>query len=145
MTHVTPRGRDTAPHREQSPWGDERGASVVEVLVALIVLSFGMLGMAGTTAMVVRQTTMAELAARRAAVVQQVAEQARTIPFDSLANGSDIYGKYGAAWYVTDDGPRAKEVLIVTIGPGAAAADGETGMTVAPVVADTVRLKVLRQ
>ncbi|MDH3225443.1 MAG: hypothetical protein OEO23_17110, partial [Gemmatimonadota bacterium] len=70
--------------RHDGVFNNQRGGSILEVVIALIVLSFGMLGMATTTAMAVRQTTLAEITSRRVAASQQVAERLRSIPFDSM-------------------------------------------------------------
>lgn len=103
--------------RHDGVFNNQKGGSLLEVVIALIVLSFGMLGMATTTAMAVRQTTLAEITSRRVAASQQVAERLRSIPFDSMDSGSADIGKYGVTWSVTASSFRAKRVEIVTEGP----------------------------
>lgn len=116
--YPNPRVAGAAPGpRRHGILADRSGSSLLEVVIALIVLSFGMLGMATTTAMAVRQTTLAEITSRRVAASQQVAERLRSIPFDSMASGSTHMGPYGVTWSVTASSFRAKRVEIVTQGP----------------------------
>ncbi len=122
---------------------DRRGGSLLEVVIALVVLSFGMLGMATTTAMAVRQTTLAEITSRRVSASQQVAERLRSIPFDSMDSGSADIGKYGVTWSVTASSFRAKRVEIVTQGP--MVGYGELRSTGAsPIPPDTFSYTVVR-
>jgi len=126
-----------------SALSDQRGGSLLEVIVALVVLSFGMLGMATTTAMAVRQTTLAEITSRRVAASQQIAERLRSMPFDSMASGSADVGEYGVNWTVTASSFRAKRVEIVTEGPMTGSGDLRTA-SASPIPPDTFSYTVAR-
>ncbi len=93
------------------------GFSLVEVIIAMLVLTMGVLAMAGTTALVVRQTTIAQSTSERAAALQSTIERLRGMDFDSLANGSDSVGPFAVSWTVTG-GPPISTVTIVMTGPG---------------------------
>ncbi len=99
------------------------GFTIIEVLVALIVLAVGLLGLAGTTVLIVRQTTLADVASDRSVALQSTIERIRATPFDSVEAGSESSGLYDVAWWVTDGG-RWKDVGIVTIGPGLSTSEG---------------------
>lgn len=122
---------------------DRTGGSLLEVVIALVVLSFGMLGMATTTAMAVRQTTLAEITNRRVAASQQVSERLRSVPFDSVVNGSADIGDYGVSWTVTASSFRAKRVEIVTEGPMYGSGEARTA-TASPLPPDTLTYTVVR-
>ena len=137
--------RDPLP---RSPHGtslvrDRTGGSLLEVIIALIVLSFGMLGMATTTAMAVRQTTLAEITSRRVAASQQVSERLRSLDFDSVVNGSADVGQYDVSWTVTASSYRAKRVEIITTGP-VQVSGGLRTADASPVPPDTLTYTVVR-
>jgi len=95
----------------------DRGFTLIEVMVALVILAVGVLGLAGTTALVVRQVTLADVATERAAALGTVLERVRAMDFDSVGTGSDTIGSFTASWSSTDFG-RSKLVTVVTLGPG---------------------------
>ena len=115
-----------------TPASARAGFSLVEVLVALVILTVGVLGLAGTTVLVVRQVTMADLATERAAALQSVVEQLRATPYDDLAAGSETVGLFSVSWT-----PAALStstmVRVVTTGPGL-----ETGTGSMPYLAGSV-------
>jgi type IV pilus assembly protein PilV len=93
------------------------GFTLIEVMVALVILAVGVLGLAGTTALVVRQVTLADVATERAAALQTVVERLRAMDFDSVGPGADTVGVFTASWTSSDLG-RSKMVSVVTVGPG---------------------------
>jgi prepilin-type N-terminal cleavage/methylation domain-containing protein len=115
------------------------GFTLVEVLVALIILTVGVLGLAGTTALAVRQVTVADITAERATALQSVIERLRSQPYANLA--SDSIGRFGVTWTVTA-APRSTEVEIVTVGPGAAMGSAMAGLRAE--VADTFQYRIVR-
>ena len=111
----------------RGPTTTESGFSVVELIVALVLLAVGVLGMAAVTAFTVQNVTAAELATERSQALQSVVEQLRSMPFDSLANGADTVGVFEVSWSVVDNGTYAT-LTIVTVGPGLAPGTGGAGM-----------------
>jgi len=107
----------TQTQERPDPRRDRLGFTIVEIIVATIVLAFGVLGMASTTAYVVRQTTLAQVTSRRAAAIQSVVEQLRAMPYEDLANGSDSVGPFAVSWLVSS-GNRSAEINVITRGPG---------------------------
>jgi Tfp pilus assembly protein PilV len=116
---------------------------VVEVLVAIIILAFGLLGMAGTTALVVRQITLADISTDRSVAVQTALERLRAIPYDSVKTGSDSVGIFNVAWNVTAPTNQWKVVEIVTTGPGMGRGSGGFPMLVTS-VPDTFTYRIVR-
>jgi Tfp pilus assembly protein PilV len=119
------------------------GFTMVEVIFAIMILAFGLLGMAGTTALVVRQVTIADLATERSAALQTTIERLRALPFSQLANGSDSVGIFRVAWTVTDPTGQWATLKIVTTGPGIGTVEGGPPLML-PAVPDTFEYRILR-
>jgi prepilin-type N-terminal cleavage/methylation domain-containing protein len=133
--------RVTTPYREcGEPRLTQAGFTIVEVIVAIIILAVGLLGLAGTTVLTVRQTTLADVASDRSVALQSTIEQIRATPFDSVAAGSESAGLYDVAWSVTDGG-LWKNVDIVTTGPGLSTSEGLPAIDHS--VVDTFSLRII--
>jgi Tfp pilus assembly protein PilV len=120
------------------------GFTIVELVIAVIILSFGVLGLAGTTALVVRQVTLADVNTERAAAQQEVIEQLRATSTSQITSGSTTVGSFTVSWAVTDSTVYGRTVRVITLGPGLSKATGITP-TLANNVADTfnfVKLKL---
>ena len=131
------------PLPPESPECAREGFSLVELVIALVILAVGVLGMAGTTAYVVRSITLADLNTERAAALQTAIEQIRAQPFLTLASGTDTVGDYTVKWEVTSPSPVVRNVLIETLGPGL---QGSTSgpPVLSPQVYDTFQYTVVR-
>lgn len=111
------------------------GFTLIEVLVAVVVLSVGLLGLAGIMAFSVQRVTVADLDSQRAVALQTVLEELRSQPLDSVKAGTDSVGPFGVAWSATP-GSRQVTVEVITEGPGLR--PNPDGMdSVDPQVADT--------
>lgn len=119
------------------------GFTIVEVIVAIILLAVGALGMAGTTAFLVRQTSAADLRTERTAALVASLERIQALPYDSVQQGSDSVGAYRVAWSVLSEANEAKSVQLVTLGPGLASSNGGPP-SVQPSVPDTFQYTVVR-
>lgn len=123
----------------------KNGFSLIELVMALIVLAFGVLGLATTTLLVTRQLTMASIATGRAAAIQSVIERIRATPFDSLGSGGDTIGPTVLSWSPTDSTAQSKALQIVSVGPGmTSVSPGRPTPMLSDVVADTLMYVVLR-
>jgi len=142
MVGQTPDGTGFCNGRSpDAPVPGRAGFTIVEVIVAIVILAVGLLGMAGTTSVVLRQVTMANLATARTVALQSTLERLRGISFDSVAAGSDSVGLFQVTWTVTDEF-QWKDVEIVTTGPGQGQASGY-GM-ISPTVPDTFTHRIIR-
>jgi prepilin-type N-terminal cleavage/methylation domain-containing protein len=122
--------------------GGRGGFSMVEVIIAIVILAVGVLGLAGTTAYIVRQVTLADLMTERSAAFQTIVDRIQSLPFDNVTSGSDSVGIFAVTWDAVLDGPQNKIVTIVTTGPGLG---GTTVPTNDPQVVDTFIFRVLRR
>lgn len=121
---------------------DRAGFSLVEVMIALVILTIGVLGLAATTMYVVRQTTLAEITTERSAAVQSVIEELRATEYDQVASGSESVGRFDVSWTVTT-GNRTKLVEIITTGPGLTSASGVPAIGAA--VTDTFDYRIMER
>jgi hypothetical protein len=117
-----------------------QGLSLVEVIVAMVVLTAGLLGMAAGTGWMIRAVDLAQLETARGAALQAAVEELRATPFDDLGNGQDTFGAYTVSWTAAPGGSVSSRVFNVQIvGPGrdpastgvrpAIAADATTTLT----------------
>ena len=127
----------------QRPGDSRSGFTMVEVIFAIMILAVGLMGMAGTTAMVVRQVTLADLTTERSAALQTTLEELRARPFDNLIDGADSVGIYQVSWSVTKPTGQWAVVEIVTTGPGLAPSAGGN-LLMMPSVPDTFSHRILR-
>jgi len=116
---------------------------MVEVIIAIVVLAVGVLGMAGTTAYIVRQITLADVMTERAVALQTVVEQLQSIPFASVGSGSDTVGMFAVTWTSASESAVSTLVTLVTTGPGLATSGGNPFPFLGPNVADTFEYRVI--
>ncbi len=114
---------------------------MVEVIIAMLILVVGVLGLAGTTAYIVRQVTLADLMTERSVAFQTVVDRIQAMPFNSVGSGTDQMGVFTLAWTSAFDGPQNKIVTIVTTGPGVAGLIPTNN----PQVVDTFVFRILRR
>ena len=131
---------DATPARGAS--SQEGGFTIVEVIMAILVLTIGVLGLAGTTALMVRQVTLGELATQRAAAFQSSVEYLRSIDWEAIDEGSETVGSYDVEWWIDTDGSQSRVMKIVTVGPGVSMATGFPSLR--NDVADTFTYRLLR-
>jgi prepilin-type N-terminal cleavage/methylation domain-containing protein len=120
----------------------QKGFTIVEVIIATVILAVGLLGLAGTTVLIIKQTTLADVTSDRAAALQSTIEQIRSVPFDSVEAGSETSGLYEVAWSITD-GNRWKSVEVVTTGPGLVSGSGFP--VISHSVTDTFTYRIISQ
>lgn len=139
---VTNRGLD-GPRVNEPPGKSQAGFTMVEVIIAIIILAFGLLGMAGTTGLLVRQITLADVATERTAALQTTLERLKALPFDSVNTGSDSVGIFDVEWAVSTFSNQWKTVRVITRGPGmVSGAGGFPALTAS--VPDTFNYRIIR-
>jgi prepilin-type N-terminal cleavage/methylation domain-containing protein len=120
----------------------EGGFSMIEVIVAMLILTIGVLGLAGTTAYIVRQVTLGDLMTERSAAFQTIIDRLQSLPYDSVTSGNTTVGVFAISWTSANDGPQNKIVQMITVGPGLG---GALVPTNDPVAVDTFTFRVLRR
>lgn len=94
------------------------GFSLVELMIAVVILTVGVLGFASTTGFMFRQSSMAELRVKRMAAVISIVEDLKSQPFASVTHGSRTVAEFSMSWTSTDDSNNTKTVQIISTGPG---------------------------
>jgi len=113
--------RPTDVRRATSPETDTKareGFTLVEIMIAVVILAFGVLGLAGATAYQVRQVTLADLMTERSIAFQQTIDRVQSLPFDQVTSGWDSVGVFYVRWNATLETAQSKIVRIYTLGPG---------------------------
>lgn len=134
-THRVSRKGD--PPRRRSRWGVD-GYSLTELTVAVVVLALGMLGLAGSTALVVRHSLLADVVSERALALQSAVETVRATPFGQIEGGKVKRGRFRTTWRVTAATGISRTVEVVTVGPG------DAGLGFSPTVSDTFVYRIVR-
>lgn len=104
-----------------SQQSDRGGFSVVEVIVAMMILSFGVLAMGASTGYVMRQVRASELRSERVAAVREASELIRGTEWAQIpavcGSGDLVANRYTVTCEATPNG-RLMQVRIRTTGPG---------------------------
>ena len=95
----------------------KRGFTVIEVLIAVIVLVVGLLGLVTTAALVTRMVGRGTRASKATLFAQQKVEGLRATTCASLAGGADTVAPYTRKWIVTTVG-NARRIQVIVGYPG---------------------------
>jgi type IV pilus modification protein PilV len=97
---------------------NQKGFTIIEVLVAVLVLSVGILGLATTAALVTRMIGQGERFSQASTMAAEQFEVFRSQSCSSLASGATTNGGFTLTWTVQDAaGGRAKTVTIEVRSP----------------------------
>lgn len=104
------------------------GFSVVEVIIAMVVLSFGVLAMAAMSSHLLMQIRIADSRTERAAAVQQVVEQLRAMPYENLqtreSGSAGTIGSFDIQWERRTTDANLTRIDVYTTGPGYRSGEG---------------------
>lgn len=96
----------------------ERGFTIVEVLVAVLVLTVGLLGLATTAALVTRMVAQGDRYTEAATLASRRFEILRSRGCSSLSNGSETVGRFTVSWTVASTaGGKARTVTVTVVSP----------------------------
>lgn len=107
------------------------GFSLVEVVVALVVLTVGVFAMAASTGYITTQIKIAELRTERMTAVHQAAETLRSVDWDYLATTCDTASYVAGSFAVTCNATTSGDLTTVTLvstGPGWKAGAWDTAL-----------------
>lgn len=94
------------------------GLSLVELIVAMMVLTVGILGMAAGTGWMIRTVDLSRLDTERAVALQAGVEAVRGTPYQNVDSGQRTEGHFAISWSVVEQTHNGKHVELVIVGPG---------------------------
>ena len=98
-----------------TPQGDKRGFSLVEILVAVTLLGFAMMSLAGAATLGLSQMGKARQDLHYSADAQQVADSLVSLGWNNVASGSKTIRGRAVSWTVSAVNPNSQKIdLIVT-------------------------------
>ncbi len=110
------------------PPNGQDGFSFLEVVVALLIFTVGVLAMAGSTGAIFTQLRVADRRDERAAAVQYAAEGLRAVDFDQLATAcgglTQRVGQYALSCAPGESQSNLTGLYVVSSGPGYVSGQG---------------------
>lgn len=127
--------------RGPKPWGGERGVGLIEIVLALTLLSVVLMSLVGLTYQVSRRTRMSAQVAFRSAAEMNAAAWAQAIPWDSIPNAvgwtqQDSIGQLVFRRYMSYTTSGSWRIMSIVINP-----EGVSGALVRPETLTVVRAK----
>jgi len=107
---------------------NRNGFTIIEVVVAIMIFSVGILGLVATAASVTRMVGRSQQYNMAASLAQQRVEILRATVCTSIASGSGTSGNYSLAWTVSNAAGSGggKQVVIVVTSPTAKGSKTDT-------------------
>jgi prepilin-type N-terminal cleavage/methylation domain-containing protein len=101
------------------PNDTQNGFSLVEVIVAMLVLTVGLVAMAASTGYIATQQRSTTWDTQRNLARQQVIEQLRSTIFTNVTTNTTgrSFGPYNVRWDVTNLASTERRVQLITTGP----------------------------
>jgi prepilin-type N-terminal cleavage/methylation domain-containing protein len=121
------------------------GFSLIEVIVAMVVLTVGLLGLAAGTGWMIRTVQFGQIETARSTALQSAVESVRASPFASMADGSGTFGEHAVEWTLGGGDQRSRTVQFVVSGPGRERLTGAGMPTVVPNAVDTFTYRIVRR
>jgi prepilin-type N-terminal cleavage/methylation domain-containing protein len=97
---------------------EDRGFTLIEVIVAMLVLTAGLLAMAAGGGWAARSVDSAWVNTERANALQAGIERVRATPFEEIEEGSLQVGRYQVTWSEQSSSDRATVLEFQVEGPG---------------------------
>lgn len=103
-------------------WRPRAGFSMVEAIVAVVIVSIGVLAMATATGYIFNEVRFSSRETERTLAVQTAVEELRSLPFNQVqdraaADARVIHG-YRIWWRAEQVGSNLKRVTLISEGPG---------------------------
>jgi len=92
------------------------GFTLIEVVIAMCLLAFAILGLAQLQIVAIRGNAFASRITTASTLAQDSLEQLVALPYANIVDGQDNQGEYTRVWDVQDDTPGAgMKTVIVTV------------------------------
>jgi type IV pilus assembly protein PilV len=93
---------------------NEKGFSLLEVLISIVVLSIGLLGVANMQVVAIRINDNANRLTQATTITQDKVEELMALPFDTLTSNEDTNEGYAVQWQVDDNADGTKTINVNT-------------------------------
>jgi prepilin-type N-terminal cleavage/methylation domain-containing protein len=123
---------------------NRKGLTLVELLIAMVILAIGILGLGAGTGWMIRSVEIARIDSNRNAALQAGIEATRSEPFRDVGSGSFKEGDFEVSWSLVESSPNWKLLRFVVAGPGRVPGTPSHQATISVTVADTVDYRILR-
>ncbi len=91
---------------------DERGMSLIEVMIAMVMLTTAMLGLANAAGLAMRTTIRGRQDMQLWAAVQWKADSLVSLGWGNVTTGSDTFQGYPMSWTVSGTNPERIDLLV---------------------------------
>ncbi len=89
---------------------DERGFSLIEVVIGMVILSTALLGLSGAAGLALQTTVRGRQEIQMWAAVQWKADSLISLGWGNVATGSDTVNGYPVAWTVSGTGTNLEQI-----------------------------------
>jgi prepilin-type N-terminal cleavage/methylation domain-containing protein len=96
---------------------NRNGFTVVEVIIAIVILSVGIISLAGTAALVTRMVAQGQRYTEAAQLANRRFEILRGMSCDSLQAGSVTSGRFVEQWTITTVGTNGRTLSLIVQSP----------------------------
>jgi len=103
--------------RMVTQWRDQKGLTLVEILVAIGIIAIAILGLVSVTVTVMKGNTFSKTMTAATTLASDKMEQLKKTSYAGLASGADtVQSLYTRTWTVTQDSPAANmKTVVVTV------------------------------
>jgi len=94
---------------------EDRGFTLLEVIIAISILTFGILAVGAMQSAALRGNNFAYGRTSASTLAQDALEDLMALPYASMANGNRTEGNYSITWTVTQIGTGTEEYKTITV------------------------------
>ncbi len=112
--------------RKMSRTQNERGMSLVEIMMGIMLMSVVLLGLAGAAGLAARQVLRGRVDMRQWAAVQGKVDSLMSVGAASVSSGSDVVNGQDIYWTVSGTNPRRIDIVAERLNVTARATAADT-------------------